>query len=106
MALLKPSKLSDRFMYVFFDTECTQDLERHEGSFEHIPNRICAQQMCSKCETITDMIVDCEQCDKRVHVFWQDPVGKFLIISGSPDHSWIRYLLFRIILAAIMHSFF
>jgi hypothetical protein len=31
MAPLKPSKLSDRFMYVFLDTECTQDLERHEG---------------------------------------------------------------------------
>ena len=22
--------------------------------------------------------VDCEQCGKRVHTFWQDPVGKFI----------------------------
>jgi hypothetical protein len=78
MAPPKPSKLSDRFMYVLFDTECTQDLERHEGSFEYVPNLICAQQVCSKCETIKDNNVDCEQCGKRVHVFWQDSVGKFI----------------------------
>ena len=49
MAALKPSKLSDRVFYVFFDAECTQDHERHNGSFVHVSNFICAQQMCSKC---------------------------------------------------------
>ena len=78
MAPLKPSRLSNRFMYVFFDTECTQDLEKRDGSFEHVPNLICAQQMCSKCETNDDLSTDCEQCGKRVHVFWQDPIGKFI----------------------------
>jgi len=24
------------------------------------------------------MSVDCEQCGKRIHVFWQDTVGKFI----------------------------
>jgi len=24
------------------------------------------------------MNVDCEQCGKRTHVFWQDPIGKFI----------------------------
>ena len=63
----------------FFDTECTQDLERHDGSFVHVPNLICVQQMCSKCEVVVgDINVDCEQCGKRTHVFWQDPVGKFI----------------------------
>jgi hypothetical protein len=42
MAALKPNKFSDKFVFVFFDTECTQDLERHEGSFEYVPNLICA----------------------------------------------------------------
>jgi hypothetical protein len=66
-------------MYVFFDTECTQDLAKCDGSFEHIPNLICAQQMCSKCEAVDDLNVDCEQCGKRTHVFWaEDPVGKFI----------------------------
>jgi hypothetical protein len=49
VAPLKPSKLSDRFLYIFFYTECTQDLEKHDGAFVHVPNLICAQQMCSKC---------------------------------------------------------
>jgi len=34
--------------------------------------------MCSKREAVDDMIVDCEQCGKRVHEFWQEPVGKFI----------------------------
>ena len=43
-APLKPSKLTDGFMNVFFDTDCTQDFEKHDGYFERIPNVICAQQ--------------------------------------------------------------
>jgi hypothetical protein len=78
VAPLKPSKLSNRYMYVFFDTECTQDLKKRDGSFEHVPNLICVQQMCCKCEAVEDVNVDCEQCGKRVHSFWQDPVGKFI----------------------------
>jgi hypothetical protein len=78
VAPLKPSKLSDKDMYVFFDTECTQDLEKRDRSFEHVPNLICAQQMCSKCIAMTNMNVDCEQCGKGIHVFWEDLVGKFI----------------------------
>jgi len=76
VAPLKPNKLTDRFMYVFFDTECTQDFQKHRGSFDHIPNLICAQQMCSKCEAVDDLSVDCTQCGKITHVFCaEDPVG-------------------------------
>ena len=78
MAPLKPSKLTNRILYVFFDTECTQDLEKCDGSFEHIPKLICAQQICSKCEAVDDLSVDCEQCGKRTPIFWQDPVGRFI----------------------------
>jgi hypothetical protein len=69
---LKPSKLSNKYLYVFFDTE------KCDGSLEHVPNLICALQMCCECETVDDVNVDCEQCGKRVHTFWQDPVGKFI----------------------------
>jgi len=31
---LKPVQLPHRFMYVLFDTECTQDLEQRDGYFE------------------------------------------------------------------------
>ena len=78
VAPLKPSKLSDNFLYVFFGTECTQDLEKLDGSFEYVPNLICAQQMCSNCEAVDEMSVDCEKCGKRIHVLWQGPVGKFI----------------------------
>jgi hypothetical protein len=70
-------------MYVFFDTEYTQDLEKCDGSFEHVPKLICAQQMCSKCEAVDDLRVDCEQCGKRTHMFWQEPVGKFIDLRLS-----------------------
>ena len=75
---LTDSKLSDKYMYVIFDTECTQYLARDDGSFGHIPNLICAQQMCSKCQAMDDMEIDCDQCGKCTHVFWEDPVGKFI----------------------------
>ena len=38
--------------------------------------------MCSKCEAVEDLSVDFEQCGKRAHTFWQDPVGKFI------DYIW------------------
>jgi hypothetical protein len=34
--------------------------------------------MCSNCETVDYVNVDWEQCGKRVHTFWQDPVGKII----------------------------
>ena len=34
--------------------------------------------MCCKCEAVDDFSVGCEQCGKRTHVFWQDPVGDFI----------------------------
>jgi hypothetical protein len=77
VVLLKSRKLSDKFMYVFFDTECTQVLVKRDGYFEHVPNLISAKEMCSKCQTVDDLNIDCEQCGKRSHVFWEDPIGKF-----------------------------
>ena len=78
MVPLKPSNLWDKFLYVFFNVECTQNLEKRDGSFEHVPKLICAQQKCYKCEAVGDFSADCRQCEKHVHIFWQDPVGKFI----------------------------
>ena len=105
MAPLKPSKLTDRFKYVFLDTECAQDLAKHDWSFAHIPNLICAQQMCFKSEAVYDLNVDCKQWGKRTHVFWaEDPVGDFLL---SPAVQTIRRqnLSFHITLVDTTHSF-
>jgi hypothetical protein len=65
-------------MYVFFDTECTLYLEKRDGYFEHVPNLICAQQMCSKCEAVDKLNINCEQCGQRVHVFLENPLGIFI----------------------------
>ena len=74
---LKPSKLTDRFLYGSFDKECTQDLEKHDVSI--IFPTSCAQQMCSKCEAVDDLCINCKQCGKRTHLFWaEDPLGNFV----------------------------
>ena len=78
VAPLKNCRLSNKYMFFFFDTEYMQVLEKCDVSFEHVPKLICAQQMRSKCETVEDMNIDCEECDKRVHVFWENTIGKFI----------------------------
>jgi hypothetical protein len=47
-------------------------------SFEHVPNLVCVQQSCAKCEGVADTCVDCVRCGKRVQSFWLDPVGNLL----------------------------
>jgi len=64
-------------LYVFFDTDCRQDLEKHGGFFEHVPNLMCSADCC-ECEEVEDANVDCEHRRKRVHWFWQHPVGTFI----------------------------
>jgi hypothetical protein len=65
-------------MFVVFDAECKQDLEKYNGIYEHRSNLICAQQMCAKCQDEDDVGINCQQCGKRSHYFWEDPVGKFV----------------------------
>ena len=42
---------------------------------EHVPNLVCVQQFCARCEEIEDCSVDCDRCGRRRHSFWNDPVG-------------------------------
>jgi hypothetical protein len=79
VAPLKLGILSNKYLYVFFDTECTQYLKKRNGPFEHVPILSCAQQMCCKCEAVEKINVHCEQYRKRVHSFWQEPVCKFIV---------------------------
>jgi hypothetical protein len=68
VAPLKPSKLTDTFMYVLFDTDCKQDSEKRDSPFVHIPKLICAQKMCSKCEAMHDLIVHLEVRKTYPHI--------------------------------------
>ena len=45
VAPLTPSKLSDKHMYVFFDTEFTRDFGRNDGSFDHSEPHMCSENV-------------------------------------------------------------
>jgi hypothetical protein len=34
--------------------------------------------MCAECQDVDDIDIPCDQCGQRSHVFWEDPVGKFI----------------------------
>jgi hypothetical protein len=41
---------TDKVLYVFYDFETTQDTKYSEQATVHVPNVVCLQQFCSKCE--------------------------------------------------------
>ena len=82
MSPLKPSKLSNKYMYVFYDIECSEDLKRNQGSL-NMYRIFSAPSRCPKCESNEDLNIDCEQCGERTHVSWQDPLGKFISARES-----------------------
>jgi len=69
---------SQHVLYVFYDFETTQDTKLSDRTNEHVPNLVCLQQFCSKRKNILDKENDCIQCGKRIHSFWDDPVGDML----------------------------
>ena len=69
---------SDGVQYVFYDFENTQNTRYSETAKEHVPNLVCIQQFCSRCEGIEDCERECERCGVRKHAFWDDLVGDLL----------------------------
>ena len=43
----------------------------------HVPNLVCAQQFCSRCEDAEDG--ESARCGRRIQTFRQDPVEELLI---------------------------
>jgi len=76
--LLNMLPASDTVHFVFYDFETTQDTKYSDSATVHVPNLVCLQKFCSKCENIQDINIDCEQCGRRKHTFWDDPVGDLL----------------------------
>jgi len=62
----------------------------------YVPNLVCVQQFCSRCENVEDGEVSV-RCGKRNHSFWEDPVGDLLSYLCEP-----RPLAKRIV--AIAHN--
>jgi hypothetical protein len=77
---------NNNILYVFYDFETTQNKRYSEKATVHVPNLVCLQQFCLRCEGIADIDEDCEQCGVLWHSFWEDPVGD-LSTLGLQSHS-------------------
>jgi hypothetical protein len=71
-------RASDKVLYVFYDFETTQNTRYSEKATLHVPNLLCVQQVCSKCENEEDIEQACLQCSQRKRSFWEGPVGDLL----------------------------
>jgi len=68
----------DKVLYLFYDLETTQKARYSDRATLHVPNLVCLQQFCSRCEDVEDVERDGVQCGKRKQSFWDDPVGDML----------------------------
>jgi hypothetical protein len=64
--LQKELPSSDKFLYVLYDFENTQDTKHSEKAAVHVPNVVCLRHFCFKCENLVDLERDCLQCGKRI----------------------------------------
>jgi len=65
-------------LFVFYDSETTQDTKFSGNATEHIPILVCAQQICTACEMQDNIEMDCDRCGRRRHSFYDGPVGDLL----------------------------
>ena len=68
-------------LYVFYDFETTQNTEYTAAAKLHVPNLVCVQQFCSRCEDVEE----CLRCGKRKHSFWQETVWDLLTYLTEPS---------------------
>jgi hypothetical protein len=83
---------SDKVMHVFYDFETTQNTKASKKDTVHEPNLVCVQQFCSRCEIVAEIQLECEQCGKRIHSFWEDPVGDLLSYLCKP-RPWLSKII-------------
>jgi len=69
---------SDDVLFVFYDFETSKDTKFSENDTEHISILVCAQQFFTACGMQDDTEMDCDRCGRRLHSFYDDPVGDLL----------------------------
>jgi len=69
---------ANNVQYIFYDFETTQNKTYSDTAKEHLPNLVCVQQFCARCEEFQDYSIDCDRCGRRRYTFWNDPVGDLL----------------------------
>jgi len=82
--------VGDRVLYVFYDFETTHNTRYLETATVKIPNIVCLQQICSRCEDVEDDEHDCVQCGVRKHLYWDDPEASMLSYLCEPSPSLKR----------------
>jgi hypothetical protein len=82
----------DGVLFVFYDFETTQDTQYSEKAGLHVPNLVCIQQFCSRCESYENVDENCTQCGSGKHSFWEDPVGDQLSYLCE-DHTWWKQII-------------
>ena len=65
---------ADNVLYLFHDFESNQNKRYSDRANAHVPKLVCVQYFCAICEEVEGDI-DCEQCGKRRHSFWENPLG-------------------------------
>ena len=75
---------ADNVLYVFYDFESTQNKKYSDKAKEHVPNLVCVQQFCARCDIMDDVSINCERCGRRRHSLWNDPVGDLLTYLCEP----------------------
>jgi len=83
---------SNGVLYVFYDFDTTQNTKFSDKATLHVPNLVCVQQICSRCENVEDAERNCERCSVRKHSFWDDPVGDMLTYLCRP-RPWVRKIV-------------
>ena len=83
---------SDGVLYVFYDFETTQNTQYSETAKVHVPNLVCIQHFCLRCEDVDDSERDCERCGFRKHASWDDPVGDLhtYLCEARP---WVKQII-------------
>ena len=71
-------------LFVFYDFETTQDTKFLGNETEHIPILFSLQQFCTACEMQDYIDTDSERCGRRLHLYYEDPVGDLLSYICEP----------------------
>jgi hypothetical protein len=96
---------SDRVLYVFCDFKTTQNTRYTDTAKLHVPNLVCIQQFCSRCESYDNVDQDCTQCGKRKHAFWEDPMRDILnYLCETP--SWCNHIIVIVLNAKAFYLHF
>lgn len=78
----------------FLDTECTHYF-KNVISFCFVPDLMCAQQMCFKCEAMDDLCVDLNSVENVHKCSGRTLQANLFIISSCPNYLRIRFMLFH-----------